>query len=133
MIFSMSVLEHTDDLKTAYEASYNWLKEGGFMSHEIDFRCHGHSHAWNGHWSYSDFVWRLMRGCRPYFINRKAHSSHIKLIKENGFEVITDLQKFDNSGIQIEDLAPQFRNFSRNDICTYSAYILSRKVRDSLT
>ncbi len=130
MIFSMSVLEHTDDLKTAYQASYNWLKESGFMSHEIDFRCHGHSPVWNGHWGYSDFIWRLMRGCRPYFINRKAHSSHINLIKENGFEIIADLQKFDKSGIKRHELAPQFRGFSNDDICTYSAFILSRKVND---
>jgi hypothetical protein len=133
MIFSMSVLEHTDDLKTAYQASYNWLKEGGFMSHEIDFRCHGHSHTWNGHWGYSDFIWRLMRGCRPYFINRKAHSSHINLIKENGFKIIADLQKFDQSGIKRHELAPQFRGFSNDDICTYSAFILSTKSKRSLS
>ena len=131
MIFSMSVLEHTDDLKTAYRASYNWLRENGFMSHEIDFRCHGHAQRWNGHWRYSDFVWRLMRGCRPYFINREAHTCHINLIKEHNFEIIADLQKFDKSGIKPQELAFRFKSLSNDDIYTYSAYILSRKVTDS--
>ena len=41
MIFSQAVLEHVDDLATAYSAMRGWLAAGGWLSHQIDFRSHG--------------------------------------------------------------------------------------------
>jgi len=40
MILSQAVLEHVDDLSGAYRAMATWLKPDGFLSHQIDFRCH---------------------------------------------------------------------------------------------
>ena len=58
LIFSQAVLEHVDDLQGVYAAMRKWLKPDGIMTHQIDFKCHGKANAWNGHWTYSDFVWR---------------------------------------------------------------------------
>lgn len=127
MIFSMSVLEHIDDLQVAYERCFSWLKKGGVMSHEIDFRCHGHSDKWNGHWGYSDFIWRVIRGCRPYIINRAPYSSHARLLTESGFEIVADIPKYDDSGIARHELAPRFKYFSDGDLRTKYVYLLSRK------
>lgn len=127
MIFSMNVLEHVDDLQLAYQAQHSWLKNGGFMSHDIDFSCHGHSNVWNGHWGYSDCVWRIVRGCRPYLINRQPHSRHVDLLTENGSSIVVDVRKHDSSGIGRHELARRFKHLSDQDLCTHSAFILSTK------
>lgn len=57
LIYSQAVLEHVEYLKDTYEAMHKWLKPNGFMSHQIDFKCHNTAHNWNGHWAYNDFVW----------------------------------------------------------------------------
>ena len=41
MIFSQAVMEHVANLPFTYKAFSEWLKPNGFMSHQIDFRCHG--------------------------------------------------------------------------------------------
>src|SRR5437870_3647895 len=61
-LFSQAVLEHVDDLPATYRAMHAWLKPGGYMSHQIDFRSHGMTKVWNGHWALSDGLWKLMRG-----------------------------------------------------------------------
>ncbi len=127
MLFSMSVLEHVDELESTYRSMFQWLKSGGFMSHEIDFKCHGHADKWNGHWAYSDLAWRLIRGNRPFLLNREPHSTHLRLLKENHFELVADVKKQARSGIRREELAARFRNMSDDDLNTYNAFILSRK------
>ena len=82
LIYSQAVLEHVDDLRNTYRAMRLWLKPKGFISHQIDFRCHGMDDKWNGHWTYSDFMWKVIRGNRPYLLNREPHSTHIKILKK---------------------------------------------------
>ncbi len=127
MLFSMSVLEHVDNLELTYRAMYQWLKKGGFMSHEVDFKCHGHAKQWNGHWACSDIAWRLIRGNRPFLLNRAPHSAHIRFLEENDFEIIADIQKQAPSEIGRNELAPRFRSLSDDDLITYNAFILSSK------
>ena len=78
LIFSQAVLEHVDDLDLAYDSMYAWLKPGGYMSHVIDFKSHEIAEKWNGHWSYSDLTWKLIRGKKPYLLNREPLSTHLK-------------------------------------------------------
>ena len=127
MLFSMSVLEHVDELESTYRSMFQWLKHGGFMSHEIDFKCHGHADKWNGHWAYSDLAWRMIRGNRPFLLNREPHSTHLRLLEENKFELVADMTKRAHSGIRREELATRFQNLSEDDLTTYNAFILSRK------
>jgi hypothetical protein len=81
MTYSQAVLEHVDELASTYQELYRWLKPGGFMSHEIDFRCHRTARKWNGHWAYSDSAWKLIRGVWPYLLSRQPHSTHIELLQ----------------------------------------------------
>lgn len=62
MILSQAVMEHIENLTLAYKTMYRWLSPLGFISHQIDFKSHGTSRKWNGHWSYSDFTWRVIKG-----------------------------------------------------------------------
>ena len=88
MLFSQAVLEHVDDLAGTYRAMALWVKRGGMVSHAIDFRCHNTANDWNGHWRYSDLVWKLIRGKRSYLLNRAAYSGHMQLLRDNGFELV---------------------------------------------
>lgn len=125
MIFSQAVLEHVDQLEATYQAMRDWLKPTGFMSHQIDFRCHGSAEEWNGHWTYSDLRWKLIQGRRPYLINRQPYSVHLGLLKKTGFNVTLDCPNRSDTHIDRKDLAPRFQELSDDDLATSGALIVS--------
>jgi hypothetical protein len=128
MIFSQAVMEHVANLPFTYKAFSEWLKPDGFMSHQIDFKCHGTAEEWNGHWAYSDFTWKLIQGNRPYLLNRELHSTHLKLLLENGFKVVCD-EVFDlPSKLSKRDLAERYRTLSDKDLTASGAFVQSVKV-----
>lgn len=127
MIYSQAVLEHIDDLPTTYKAMYSWLKPTGFISHTIDFKCHSTANSWNGHWTYSDFTWRLMRGNRPYLLNREPHSTHIRLLKNFGFEIVYDLKTIIKSEINRSHLARRFKDISDDDLTISGSFMQAKK------
>jgi len=127
MIYSQAVLEHVDDLKGTYRAMHSWLESTGCISHQIDFRCHETADEWNGHWVYSDFMWKLIRGKRPYLLNRIPHSTHIKLLIEEGFKVVCDKTVTSDSRYTISDLAPRFKSISGDDLITSGTFIQAIK------
>jgi hypothetical protein len=127
IVYSQAVLEHVDDLRGAYSAMYSWLRPGGYMSHQIDFRCHGTARGWNGHWLYPAPVWRVMRGRRAYLLNRAPHSAHIALIRDTGFEVVCDNTITNTSGYKSHELARPFRHLSEDDLTTSGAFIQAVK------
>jgi SAM-dependent methyltransferase len=127
MVYSQAVLEHVDDLPATYTAIHRWLKRGGTMSHQIDFRSHGTAEGWNGHWTYSDLTWRIMRGKRPYLINRAPCSTHLRLIREAGFEILTTVPARSDSAVPRTSLAPRFRGLSDDDLTTSGLFVQARK------
>ena len=88
VVFSQATLEHVDRLPDVYRAMYAWLKPLGYMSHQIDFKCHDSAHEWNGHWTYSDLMWKLVRGKDVWLINRLPYSAHLKYMKSSGFQIV---------------------------------------------
>ena len=123
MLLSQAVLEHVDDLAGSYRAMRLWIKPGGLMSHQIDFRCHNTARVWNGHWRYSDFVWRLIRGRRSYLLNREPYSTHLRLLEENGFHVVGGATTRSDSQIVRAQIAPRFRDMTDQDLIISSALI----------
>ena len=97
------------------------------MSHVIDYRCHGSADRWNGHWAYSDFIWKMIRGTRPYHLNRQAHSRHLDLLKENGFKIVCDDRITNTSGINRKQLSRKFRNLWDDELATSLAFIQAVK------
>lgn len=127
LVFSQAVLEHVDDLAGTYAATYRWLKPGGYMSHQIDLRSHDTAETWNGHWTYSDWTWRIIRGKRSYLINRVPASEHLRLIRQSGFEVVAALPARSESTIQRGALAPRFASLSDDDLTTSGLFVQARK------
>ncbi len=129
MIYSQAVLEHVDDLPNTYKAMRLWLKPNGYISHQIDFKCHGTADEWNGHWAYSDFMWRLIKGGRAYLLNRQPHSTHIAILKKEGYKVVCD-KKFElKSSLSKAMLSSRFNSISDDDLTTSGAFIQAVKVK----
>jgi hypothetical protein len=124
-IISQAVLEHVNDLDLAYRAMATWLRPDGVMSHQIDFKSHQTADAWDGHWTYRDFTWHMIRGRRPYLINREPLSTHLRLLCEYGFEVIHVQRVQTESTLRRPDLASRFRRLNDEDLTTSGAYILA--------
>ena len=127
LILSHSVLEHVVDLGKTYRALYSWLKPKGMMSHQIDFQSHGVSEKWNGYRAYSEFLWKIMVGRRPWLINRQPHSVHIDNLKRNSFIVVCELTNHRKDGIQRSDLSNFWKNITDDDLTCSGAFISAVK------
>lgn len=123
MVFSQAVLEYVEDLPETYQILHRWLRPSGLMSHRIDFSSHGMAREWNGHWAYSDLVWRLVAGARPYMLNREPHSTHTSLLQELGLELVCDIKTREASRIESNQLASRFKYLSYEDLTTNGAFI----------
>ena len=125
--YSQAVLEHVDDLEGTYAALFRWMKPGAMMSHQIDFKCHGMTAEWNGHWSYSELVWKAIRGRRPYLLNRQVLSTHLDLQERAGFRIVAVDRVRDEGGLPRRRLARRYQNISDEDLTTSGAHVISVK------
>jgi SAM-dependent methyltransferase len=128
-IFSQAVLEHVDDLGGVYPAMRRWLRPGGIMTHQIDFKSHGKANAWNGHWTYEDVVWKVIVGRRAYLLNRQPHSVHLKLMEQSGFRILEDTVFRSVSHLDRSRLAAKFRGLSDDDLTASGAFIVAVPAR----
>jgi hypothetical protein len=127
MIFSQAVLEHVDDLAGVYAAMRGWLRNGGIMTHQIDYRSHGKADSWDGHWTYSNAAWKLVVGRRPYLLNRVSHSGQLRQLRAAGFEVVSETLYREPSHIRRADLAPHLRGIPDDDLTISGAFVVARK------
>lgn len=116
LIISHSVMEHVYDIEMSYKAMADWIKPGGFMSHQIDMSAHGVTSKWNGYRQYPDFIWKMIVGKKPYLINREPCSKHLSLIKTNGFSELCCMKKYDDEGIERSLLSSRWKNISDDDL-----------------
>jgi len=121
-LFSQAVLEHVDDLEQTYRAMRAWVKPNGFVSHSIDFTSHNLTRSWNGHWTLTDPAWRIVRGTRPYLINRQPLSRHLELLSKNGF-VVVHVDKQEALVDPALRLAKRFRGMDGVDLSTRGAFV----------
>jgi hypothetical protein len=129
-VFSQAVLEHVDDLPNTYRAVRQWLRPDGLTSHQVDLTSHEFARDWNGHWTYSQLQWRLIRGRRAYAINRMPIGAHLESLAAGGLELVSIVRREDQSRITIMDLDREFaRRISPEDLVTTSAFFQARRVR----
>lgn len=126
-VFSQAVLEHVDALDSTYSALWESLKAGGIMSHVIDYRSHGITEAWDGHWGYGETIWKVVRGRRPYLINRCAHSRQMALHAAHGFEIVKEIPEQRVPELTRAQLAAPFSKMTDTDRRTALATVISRK------
>ncbi len=127
LVFSQSVLEYVDALEEIYRAMFAWLKPGGYASHRIDFSAQYLSSCWNGHWAYSDWQWRLVRGYRQFLFNREPLSTHLACARKVGFQVLLVRRDYDSGGLNVNALSPRFQSLDAEDLRTRGATLILRK------
>lgn len=125
-VFSQATLEHVDDIAVAYRTLHSYLRPGGLMSHTIDYKSHGLTRDWFGHWTIGDTSWYFVRGTRPYLINRLPHSAHLSAIEQAGLRVIMDVAERATAP-QRAILARRFLALSDADLATCGTFILAMK------
>jgi hypothetical protein len=103
-----------------------FLRDGGLMSHTIDFQSHRVTREWNGHWTVSDFAWKIVRGRRPYFLNRLPFSVHVAAMESAGFRVVAN-EKRVGTPLERARLAPRFSAISADDLRTCGCFIQAIK------
>lgn len=126
-VISQAVLEHVDELAAAYGAMARWLRPGGLMSHQIDFKSHGTTSAWNGHWAVSDWEWRLLVGGRPYLLNREPYSAHRNHLETAGFDTVGEQLARRPSAVERRRLHPRFAHLTDDDLTTAGAFVQSAR------
>ena len=121
-------MDHTqsrDDLRANLAIMAGWLCKGGVMSHQVDFSCPGGT-PWNHHWQFSDFTWRLVRGNRPYYVNRAPFSEYKSLFNEYGFDVV-GVEPVTREGLKRTQVAPRFQKLPDEDYETTAALLVAVK------
>jgi hypothetical protein len=127
LVFSHVVLSLVEDQEPFYQSCALWLKPGGWMSHQIDFSSLDVTDHWNGHLQYSEAVWRIIVGQRPFFVNRERLSRHLALMQKYGFEIEAVERFVRADGIERSRLAPRWRDMSDDDLTCATAFIVARK------
>lgn len=126
-IYSQAVLEYVSDLDETFGLMKQWLKPAGLMSHTIDFKSHGLTPSWNGHWTLSDLEWRIVKGGQKFLLNREPVSTYVDLHKKHGFSIIKNLSTTMKNNMRDVSWAKKFKHLSEEDKTTSGAYMLSVK------
>lgn len=132
MVYSQAVLEHVAELSSAYVALGRWVRPGGVMSHTIDFGSHRITATWDGHRQYSDAMWSLVCGARPYLLNRAYPQEHIDGIARNGFRIRAVSREACEATIADRRLATRFKELSAPDRATRSMHVIAERMTDGI-
>lgn len=125
--FSHSVLEYIENPSSTHRLLLRLLKPGGVVSHFIDYSSIGFARRWDGHWAYSDLEWRIIKGRRPYIVQRLPHSKHVELLESSGFQDI-HITRFEAAPETSQScLAKHYKLLSEEDRRTCYALIQARK------
>jgi hypothetical protein len=133
LIFSQAVLEHVDDVALACNAQRRWLRPGGVVSHTIDYRSHGITPEWNGHWAYSERAWKLAKGRRPFLLNRMTHSQQRSQLERSGFKVVSDERTSRTDGLPKALLNATYLDLPPEDLVTSGGFLQATLARPLAT
>jgi hypothetical protein len=127
LVISQAVLQLPSDLPGLYREMDRWLKPGGVVSHQIDFKSYGVTKEWNGHWACSDWLWQALQAKRRGQPNREPHSIHVQLLISLGYRIACDHRVVSESRLSRSQLAPRFAHLSDTDLTTSGALIQAQK------
>jgi hypothetical protein len=130
LIFSQAVLEHCDNLSEIYSFQESNLSPGGIAYNHIDFKSHGTSFRWNGHYGFSNKRYRALQKSNTFqWINRLPVSFHISAMQNAGLD-IKELIKFKLAkGIPMNKVSKDMKSLilDQDDLNTHSSLIICSK------
>ncbi|MBI9078760.1 MAG: class I SAM-dependent methyltransferase [Pseudodesulfovibrio sp.] len=127
LVFSHAVLEHVENIQFVLDETYRMLRPGGCSSHSVDLSSHNTHSEWNGHWTYSDTLWKVICGNRSYLINRNPVSQYEKALLKSGFEIEIFQKGTRENRIDRHNLIPRFKNLSETDLTTANLLFTATK------
>ena len=130
-LFSNAVMQHVDDVAAVYDHAQTWLAPGGFMTHEIDFSSHQLTRDWNGHWAIQPGAWKLIRGARPYLINRHARADQLEAMRRHGFRVLEEIRVDRDDGLERHHFVEPYALMSQTDARTHFVFVVCQKPDDA--
>jgi hypothetical protein len=125
LILSQAVLEHVNDPDEVFLAMKEWIKNNGYLSHQIDYKAHETHNIWNGHWYYSDFIWKIILKGRSYPINRNPHSFYKALFIKHLLEIKFILENFSYNGIK--EIPSNSKKYTKDDMEISGALFIVKK------
>jgi hypothetical protein len=129
LVISQAALEHVEDIHGVQRSLAAGLRIGGIASHVIDFRSHGMTATWDGHLEYGNTLWRIVKGHRPFLLNRRSPAEHLQAMSQSGFEIIRTERISASPTIPRGSLNPPFRDWSEEDRSTTTMIVVARRVR----
>ncbi len=129
LVVSQAALEHVEDIDAVHRSLATGVRIGGIASHVIDFRSHGMTAAWDGHLQYGNGLWRIVKGQRPYLLNRRSPAGHLQAMRQSGFEIIRTERTTASPTIPHGALNRAFRQWSEEDRSTATMIVVARRVR----
>lgn len=129
LVFSQVALQDVPagELAQTHETIAKWLKPGGVVYHHIDLSYFGFSPRWNEHWVYSDAIWRVVVGRRPYYFNRVPLSQHLAVMERAGFRVANALVKRNTEGYDRSKVAASFRQLPDDDFVAEAVTVVAER------
>jgi hypothetical protein len=126
-VISQAALEHVDEIEAVHRSLAAALKTGGIVTHVIDFKSHGMTATWDGHLQYGDLAWKVVRGRRPWLLNRRSPSEHLRAMETSGFEIVRTWRTIVPPTIARSDLPHRFRDWSDEDRSTTVMVVAGRR------
>lgn len=129
LIVSQAALEHVEDIESVHRSLAAGLKIGGIVSHVIDLKSHDMTAGWDGHLQYGELTWKIVKGRRPYLLNRRAPADHLRAMEATGLEIVRTWRALVPPTLARPVLPPRFREWSDEDRSTTSIVIVGRRAR----
>ncbi len=129
LVISQAALEHVEDIEGVQRSLAAGLRIGGIASHVIDFKSHGMTASWDGHLEYGNALWKVVKGHRPFLLNRRSPAEHLQAMRQSGFEIIRAERVTASPTIPRGNLNAPFRDWSEEDRSTTTMVVVARRVR----
>ncbi|WP_084187977.1 methyltransferase domain-containing protein [Synechococcus sp. KORDI-49] len=131
IIYSQACFEHVGDLDELYASIYRALKPNGVLLTQIDFKSHGLSRLWNGHYrNTAEHVRNLSKSSHVYqWINGVTPTQHLKIALSESFEIEYQHREYLDSSFEVSDISENAlgSGISIQDLLTESMTIVARK------
>ena len=89
---SLSTMEHVREPEKLYNMLSQWLTKGGILINKIDFSSHGMTKTWFGHFILSKYIWALIQGRKPTYLNKWTEKKHIECCEIYGFKLLKRIE-----------------------------------------
>ncbi len=126
LIITNAAMEHVENVPHTYACAARILNKGGIIASTIDYKYHDTAGVWNGHWTYSPLMWKIVRGKCVYFINRWTHAMHIAEL-EKEFNILIQLPFTKASVLTSGDIAEPFSHYPLKDFEVSEGFIAAQK------